>query len=902
MKRNAVTSIDYVSSETLKRTGDVNVTAAISRITGVSTNGGFITVRGIGDRYVKTAINGSRIPTLDPFTNNIKLDLFPASLVDNITITKTASPDLPGDWAGAYMSVQTKDFPEQLSVVVETGIGYNSQSTFKSIVSSQRSSTDWLGYDSGFRDHDHTQFVSAIVHPTQYQQLVALGLGPYYNSLGVNQSNWGEGTTTGETYFKLGLVQLGLLAPAQFNDPDAFNAAKALYESGPYKNQAFETLNAGVPASGKSFANNWNTTRRKAPLNFSQSFTVGNQTKLFNRPLGFMVSYRYGSSVSYDPSSVSNRAGVASDGNGNMVNTVTSSMKQEVSKEQNGWSALMNLSYKINTNNSVSLLFMPNFTGTNNVLSSIDSRDSSNFVITQSQFYEQRKQLIYQLKSEHYLPGSKIKLESNLSYTRGKSSAPDFKNIQYLRDPFTNAYQIGPEIRDGIHRYYRYLSDNLFDSQVSAEMPIKNELNLIRKIKVGGGYQRNDRSNDQYDYSINFGDYNNLTMANNNLEQLFDFSHFDIHTYTDNYNVDHSTIDIYYDQSVSDADHTFGNSTIYSGFAMLDYSVSSKLRVSGGVRVEQAKILTDVNKFDSLGYAFNDPRRNYKDGLPAANPGKLDQLSVLPSVNIIYKLKEDEAAPINVRVNFSQTIARPSIRELSDVAVFDYEYRAFVFGNSDLKMVHINNYDARIESYFKSGENVSASVFYKTFSNHIELVKSTGYSWQNVDKSHVLGIELEGKKNLSKHFDIRANVSLVYSRTEFVRTRMELSGGVKNYIPQDTVKRPMFGQAPFVVNGILSYTADSLGLTVSLSYNIQGPRLVVAADVKEVPDIYEQPRNLLDLKVSKTLGKHFSLGLSVKDILNAPIKRSYDYADGTDLDYDQYRYGTNYSLSVIYKL
>ena len=93
LKKKSSASIDYISSETMKKTGDNNVTAAIARVSGVSTNGSFITVRGIGDRYLKTNINGMRIPTLDPFTNNIKLDLFPSSLVDNIIITKTASPD-----------------------------------------------------------------------------------------------------------------------------------------------------------------------------------------------------------------------------------------------------------------------------------------------------------------------------------------------------------------------------------------------------------------------------------------------------------------------------------------------------------------------------------------------------------------------------------------------------------------------------------------------------------------------------------------------------------------------------------------------------------------------------------------------------------------------------------------
>jgi hypothetical protein len=149
IKKNSATTIDYISNETMKKTGDQNVVSAVARVSGVATSGGLITVRGIGDRYVKTMLNGSRIPTLDPLTNNIRLDIFPASLVDNIVITKTASPDLPGDWAGAYLSVETKDYPEKLVVNVESQFGYNAQTTLQDVLTSQRSSTDWLGFDSG---------------------------------------------------------------------------------------------------------------------------------------------------------------------------------------------------------------------------------------------------------------------------------------------------------------------------------------------------------------------------------------------------------------------------------------------------------------------------------------------------------------------------------------------------------------------------------------------------------------------------------------------------------------------------------------------------------------------------------------------------------------------------------
>lgn len=898
MKINSVTTIDYVSSETMKKTGDANVTTAVARVSGVSTSGGFITVRGIGDRYVKTAINGSVIPTLDPFTNNIKLDIFPSSLVDNIIITKTASPDLPGDWAGAYLSVETKDYPEELSVNLESSFGYNSQATFKEVLSSQHSSTDWLGYDNSFRDYNHADFTDAIFAPTPYQEFVALGLGPYFNSIGVNGQNWGEGTTQGDLYYKLALIQLGLLAPGQINDVSAVATAKNNYINGSYQSDAFKILNAEVPASGKAFPNNWQPTMRKAPLNFSQSLSVGNQFTVFGKQVGFLAGIRYGSSVQYDAHANENRADVSGDGFGNLIPVVSSAILEKITKETNGWSALLNLAVKLNANNSVSLLFMPNLAGVNQIRSAVDNRDSTDFKLTKSQVYEQRKQLVYQFKSEHYIPVFKLKLDLSASYTNGKSSLPDFKNLSYKYSPKSNTYQIGSTTAEGIHRYFRYLSDNLFDSRISFEFPIGSKPGLTRKVKFGGAYQANQKRSDQYDYSLNLGPQV-PALTNDDIEGLFSLNNFDIYSYNDNSGLNHTTLKEYYTDNSTLADHTFGNSQLTAGYLMLDYSIVPSLRISGGLRIEKAHIFTDVVEFDALGLSENDPRRTYNSGLPNANPGKLDKISYLPGVNIIYKVKNDEDRPINLRFNFNQTVARPSIRELSDVATFDYEFRSFVYGNSNLQLVRINNYDVRGESYFKSGDNLSASVFYKDFRNHIELVKSGGYSWQNVDKSYVAGIELEGKKKLSKNFELIANLTLATSETKFVRTRLEIADGIKTYIPVDTIKRAMFGQAPYVINGIFIYKADSIGLNLALSYNLQGPRLVVASDKKEVPDIYELPRHLLDLKISKKLGKHFNISLTIRDLLNAPVVRAYK---GRNLDYDNFSYGTNYLLGFSYKL
>jgi outer membrane receptor for ferrienterochelin and colicin len=112
----------------------------------------------------------------------------------------------------------------------------------------------------------------------------------------------------------------------------------------------------------------------------------------------------------------------------------------------------------------------------------------------------------------------------------------------------------------------------------------------------------------------------------------------------------------------------------------------------------------------------------------------------------------------------------------------------------------------------------------------------------------------------------------------------------------------MYGQAPYVINGILSYSFDSLGLNLAVAYNVQGPRLaIVSAQPKAIPDVYDIPRHLLDFKVSKTIRKHFSVSATVKDILNSPIRRSYKYEEGFSVDFDNYVYGTNYYLSVSYK-
>lgn len=897
IKKNSSASIDFISSETMKKTGDINVTAAVTRVSGVSMSNGFISVRGISDRYVKTTINGSRIPTLDPFTNNIRLDLFPASLIDNVILTKTASPDLPGDWAGAYISLETKDYPDKFSINMETSVGYNAQTSFKDIISSPHSKTEWLGYDNGLREYDHEGFTSFHTRPTDkltseslppYEQLVGLGLGNYLNSIGVNAN-----TPWNDAYFVLGLVQLGLLDKELQTNDAAIKAAKNRYVQEGYQQRAFIEFTKPAIQSGQAFKNNWVPIKRREPLNFSQSFSIGNQTKFLGRTLGVVAGFRYGKGIQYDPSSNIQRVIQVFSQDSMDIDVI----QRQLTKETNTWSALMNLAYKLNINNSVAFVFMPNFSGVNNVGSQHAQTGETYTTLTNSQFYEQRRQLVYQYKSEHFLPGPQLKLELNASYTRGKSDAPDYKDVNYREEFFQGVptYSIGGEI-GSISRYFRYLTDNIFDSRIAAECPFHNSTEeLIRKLKFGVSYQNTYRKSDQYRYDVWFPHSGAPLTFDGDLQRYLDLGNFGIQTLPDGT----PYVPAYYERIQEPENNSFGRSTVKGAFAMLDYSFLSFLRVTGGLRVEQADLYTDITKYDALHLKPNDPRRNFENN-GIANPGKINDISYLPSANVIFKLKRDVAAPMNLRLNFSQTIARPSLREISPVSVFDYEYRTFVKGNSDLKTVQIKNYDLRFESYFKSGDNFSVSVFYKDFKNHIELVNFGTVTWQNVDKSAAMGIELEGRKSIFKNLEFRSNITLVSSKTTFVRGSYLLLNNVETFVPTDTITRTMFGQAPYILNGMLIYTSDSLGLSLTASYNIQGPRLTISSNTVEIPDIYELPRHSLDVKITKKLGKHFSTSLTVRDVLNQRVARAYKF-DTWDVKYDSYRYGTNYVVGLSYQ-
>jgi TonB-dependent receptor len=154
MKKKSATMMDGISAQKMELTGDATAVEAAKRVTGVSIEGGkYIYVRGLGDRYSKVTMNQMDIPGLDPDKNSLQMDIFPTNLIDNIVVSKNFTADLPADFTGGIMNVETKSFPEEKIITASASISYNPDMHFNANnLSYAGGDTDWLGYDDGTRE------------------------------------------------------------------------------------------------------------------------------------------------------------------------------------------------------------------------------------------------------------------------------------------------------------------------------------------------------------------------------------------------------------------------------------------------------------------------------------------------------------------------------------------------------------------------------------------------------------------------------------------------------------------------------------------------------------------------------------------------------------------------------
>jgi TonB-dependent receptor len=362
------------------------------------------------------------------------------------------------------------------------------------------------------------------------------------------------------------------------------------------------------------------------------------------------------------------------------------------------------------------------------------------------------------------------------------------------------------------------------------------------------------------------------------------------------------------DELTNENDRYDASENVGALYAMGDVPFG-QLRVIAGVRYEHT--LTRLNSAYIGGGKVNYVRE-YND--------------VLPSLNFIYALTDQ----MNLRAAASQTVSRPEFREIAPFSFYDFDLSSLVQGDTIIERSVVRNLDFRYEWFPTAGELISFSVFHKQFglNGFMGLGDTSQFeggaieatvagsnnirSWANSSKPAInYGIEFEIRKNLGFIVDDLTVFLLTFN---YSRTFSEVDVSDITLGFQKT--RPMQGQSPYTVNVGLLYSHPSWGTSVNALYNTFGKRLVEVNPYSG--NIFEYPRNVIDLSISQPLFERFELKFSIRDVLaerqyfsneefDVSKASTYDFTQDPSIQkssiYDKYNLkGASYSLSVSVKL
>ncbi len=227
IQKKSVTLLDGLSAQSIKSSGAGNLASAVKSVPGVSVEGGkYVYVRGLGDRYTKSTLNGVDIPGLDPDRNTIQMDIFPTNILDNIIVIKSAAAEYPADFTGGVVDIVTKDFPTKFEASISLGAGYNPSMHGKdNYLNGTASSTDFFGYDDNSRSRPIHRYQN-IPGTFENRGLLTTLTGRFDNELRAKQStsnpNFDFGFTLGDQFEVGENNKLGYLASFSYKNSTTF--------------------------------------------------------------------------------------------------------------------------------------------------------------------------------------------------------------------------------------------------------------------------------------------------------------------------------------------------------------------------------------------------------------------------------------------------------------------------------------------------------------------------------------------------------------------------------------------------------------------------------------------------------------------------------------------------------
>ena len=855
LQKKSAGMLNTLSKKQMSITGSSNAADAVKNVSGVNVQGGkYVYVRGLSDRYSLVTLNGIALPSLDPNKNSVQMDLIPSNVIDNILVFKTFTPDLPGNFTGGLVDVNTSDFPDSLELNFNYSAGYRSLSNLNSNFTGQKSSsTDWLGYDDGSRNR-----------PSFVQQ---------------NGINFFNPSSFADAYSYAQTQDLNIAEMTY----DEFLSSDERWK---WLEQARINANDSLTIATQYFSNNWNPEKFKSGLNQSISFSLGNKYTFGKNQIGFNSGVNYKKKYAFYEDAQIGRYKQT----GINAETLTA---QKIGTESRGdehvfGSVFMNASLHFNQKHKIKFVSMLNQNGQSSARYFSGENRSDAFGLFEeqrTQRYMERQLKTSQISGTHLFEAhKKSELTWNFGHTKSYQNTPDLKvftnSYEYLmlEDEDTGdfyqdtapTYSIQPNLYSAPTRYYRFLKEN----NTNLKIDYKRNLNQDEFIKIGLSYLEKNRENQEFRYTYN----SNGIGYNNSIDDYFSTENTIVGQSINGNGGNAAFINVLDNTEIRN--QFTAEQIIMSTYIMGTLKPLEVLEVTAGIRLEDTAIQAQSQD-------------------ASQTIGKLDDLDFLPALNLKYNIDEGT----QIRMSYGRTLARPSFREIAPTAWFDFETSFQFIGNPELKRTLVNNFDLRIEKYLSGAGLISVSGFYKQFNNPIEQVmnpqaQNVELSWRNVQEANVLGMELEYKKKFvleeGEYLTLGFNTSIIHSKTQIDPLELEL---IRAFDPEHSATRPMYGQSPYIVNLYTQY--QMAGWNVGANFNVSGRSIVIVQ--KGAVDVYEAPKPMLNLKVDKQMSKRTKLSLSASNILSAKRLWYYPYKD-EEYTFRSFNYRPEFRVSFQFSL
>ncbi len=871
LRQSSAASIDALSAQDMSKFAASDAAEALTKVTGATVSDGkYAVIRGLNDRFNTTLINGVRLPSPDPDRNAVPLDLFPSGMIDSLVVRKTFTADQPGDSTGGSLDLVTKSFPEEFTLKFGVSVGWQDGLYGNDMLKDpERSSHDFY-----VRGTDTRGFGSDGSQSYEPSNVIALAKD-------VNNDGNGE-----------------IVGYISADDP------RVQYAS---------VSRDSVPTSAPQFE----PERSKSKGDLDTSFQVGDSLEVFGGESVF--GYLFGFQQKHKERATSiTKTEAEFDGNALDSDRI---VHEEVGRVKDQYSTLLALGLDNLEGQKLFYNFIYLKVGESDAkFAEVDDPVTSyNSEIS----YKERFMRSHQFGGEHLV------LEDVFD-----ERAPTFNWALLLTDmgqvePDTRAVK-GYGVSTGGSGNGRPSNTDPIDSQegippirfdrttrqdsdayvADLEIPFAEKF----KLTVGGSYEKYQRDFTQLEWTRTSAPYEagldgvafpTLDYVVTRTTPSTSPNVVSIDNGDGTYDWYRSRVDVPFAIN-EDADSSFGYSTPFgfeafgeskteAAFVSTDWDIFDWLRVNGGMRFEsnQLSYQDDGNAgIQSAQWLF------------VINEKPIDEDSQLPFVSFIVEPHEDWT----VRLSWSETIAKPSFREIAPFPSLNVSDDILEIGNpgeivtlgvpgtllgeySGLSLAEVENYDARLE-WSQGNLLLAGTYFYKKISDPIESVSispptNIGRSdivtyINNENEADLQGVELEAQLSFAdisslpsflQYFTVGANYTYIDASVD--RSQLELDsfgvGALAAIVSED---RPLFDQPEYLANAFVSVDVPAVSgkLTVSGSWVGETLNLVGTADTH--PDVYFDEFLTVNVVWQQQLNDVWSLKLSAKNI-NSPERESF---------------------------